>query len=160
MANIKFTDTIEVTASHGRLAKAAQIYDDEQKATQAALNKKFAALKSGTDFLNIFEENAPDGSYMVDDLIENKVTSGRIIRTANTMIMATDYDGGTRYYSQGSFFIVIKDPVKGDELSDVIRPLIVNPASVAEITHELENSHTNMGEIISRISALEARLKV
>lgn len=39
MPNIKFTDQIECTASHGRLAVASQIFDEALSKTQAEINR-------------------------------------------------------------------------------------------------------------------------
>lgn len=153
MSNIKFTDTLEVTASHGRLAKAAQIYDDEQKATQAALNKKFLAYTPDTDFAHVFDEQAPDPAYVVDDLIENNVKAGRIIRNVNSAFFVLDENNNSTYYPVGSYFLVIKDPVKGDEINKVIRPIVASAYYTACAIKAQES-------IIKRLDALEARLKV
>lgn len=46
MANIKFTDTLECTATHGKLAKAAQIFDDAygDGMNQSEINAALASL--------------------------------------------------------------------------------------------------------------------
>lgn len=141
MSNIKFTDTLECTASHGRLAVAAQIYDEQQKKTQAAINVE--ALKpSGTDFTNVWDENCPGDEYVVADLIESGIKKGQLITNANSgLSAATGAD-----FPIGSVFLVIKDPVKGDNVEDVIKPIIVSPVEVAKL--------------IKRVEDLEKRLKV
>ena len=153
MANIKFTDTIEVTASHGRLAEAAQIYDDQQKATQAALNQKFAAIKSGTDFTAIYEEESPGGNESLSDLVSNKVQVGTIVR--NTESSWTD---GDITYPNNTLFLVIKDPsVNVSTWTEVLLPLIMSPDMIyAQFIDMSEKFST----ISSRLEALEAKLKV
>lgn len=55
MANIKFTDTLTCTAKHGILAKAKEIYDDNQSLDQTSINKYgfFGTIKSFNDLMKL-----------------------------------------------------------------------------------------------------------
>ena len=141
MANIKFTDTIEVTASHGRLAKAAQIYDDQQKATQADLNLKFKQ-QQGQAQLTIFES----GNKYSDIANEIKENYGGTEGYFFSNDVDWDIDG--EHLPYGTLFYVYKT-IEADYIDDetifwdYIRVVGCNPTS-----------------LITRLEALEAKLKV
>ena len=158
MSNIQFTDTLEVTASHGRLAKAAQIYDDQQKATQAALNQKFLSYTPGTDFSNIIDTDAEDAASAINELADKHVLKGQLIRNADSD-WTPGGEGSACVYTQGSIFLVIKDLAKSDspDFDEYLLPIALEASYVASAI----NIHTvYMNDAISRLEALEAKLKV
>ena len=161
MANIKFTDTIEVTASHGRLAKAAQIYDDQQKATQAALNQKFAAFKSGTDFTSITDTNAEDFKSGLADLAAKKVLKGQLVRNADADWQIGE--GNALEYPTGTIFIALKDitnvtNITSSDFSNFLLALVPEGSFIVSNLNYIMNLLTN--EVGPRLEALEAKLKV
>lgn len=148
MATIKFTDTLEVTASHGRLAKAAQIYDDQQKSTQAALNQKFAAGLSKSDLLSAIPYEAPGSEYAYEVLKDKPV--GTIFYNVNSSFAMSTAGNPNDVvdFPINSYFIIIATPKEGTDktkYSEWIRPL--SPSTIP-------------GDILTRLEALEARLKV
>lgn len=171
MSNIKFTDTLECTASHGRLALATQIYDEQQKKTQAAINVE--ALKpSGTDFTNIknvsattqdefFQavKNLPVGSVVSFD--NDKGSAIQI----NLSFIESNYT-----YGAHSIFVISATPAMNDDYIDGVVP--ITPALETIYTMDVEGSlaytlNAYLSSAIDmatkneeRIAALEARLKV
>lgn len=140
MANIKFTDTLEVTASHGRLAKAAQIYDDQQKSTQAALNRKFID-QIGTVDVTFFESGNKYSDIAAEMLETFAGTKGYFFTNgANWNIDDSFLPSGTLFY----VYTELDEGIENETCFwDYVRVLGCDPSS-----------------LIDRISALEARLKV
>lgn len=57
MADIIFTDTLKCTATHGKLAKAEQIYDDTQGKSQETINSGLIGVTSCHVMLGTFESS-------------------------------------------------------------------------------------------------------
>lgn len=171
MSNIKFTDTLECTASHGRLAVAAQIYDEQQKKTQAAINVE--ALKpSGTDFTKIQKVSATTQdeffkavkSFPVGSVVSFDNDKGSAIEL-NLSFVESNY-----FFCPHSLFVIIATPVMNDDYIDGVVPITPSFEQIFASDEEGSTSKylmdilSSLNEISSenkkRIAALEARLKV
>lgn len=139
MSNIKFTDTLECTASHGRLAVAAQIYDEQQKKTQAAINASVLAAMPKDGQLAVFPISATSEEYIYDECKDYPI--GTLLIITSSEMNLTDADGSKQSFSIGSLFYIFAQPQNNRKTLEWLQPIVNN---VLE----------------ARIAALEARLKV
>lgn len=178
--NIQFTDTIECTASHGRLAAASQIYDaSRSNKTQQAINTELYNRKTGTDF-TAMKSFTGDGTDEFFDFVKN-LPVGTLVSIDSIMKKGLYIAGlSSRFFYDGTIFIVNSTPSKNS--SGYITGLRCLTPPIDDCVGQLGNDgeyHEEQGscailffyaalsemityteEISDRISKLEALLNV